>query len=395
MPQAAILAVLRSRYFAVLPVVIFAATSAQFAGAAEIAAINQALQKYVDDHEVAGVVTLVADHGKVVHLGVIGLADLENNRPMTPDTLFGIMSMTKPITATALMILKEEGKLSYDDPVSKYIPAFADAKLKSGEPVQDLTIRNLITHTSGLGGEQKCDVSLEATADSLAKRPFDFQPGEMWQYSPGLNVCGRIIEIASGQPYEEFLAERIFKPLGMTDTTFHLTDEQRRRLAQLYSLTKSEGADKAHLKTGERWAHAGEANAVPNPSGGLFSTAHDLDRFYQAILNGGELDGQRIVSAAGVREMTNIQTGDIVTGFTPGNGWGLGWCVVRDPQGVTGALSPGTFGHGGAFGTEGWVDPVKQRIYVLLFQRSDIGNSDGADIRKDFQQAAADALDKK
>ena len=132
---------------------------------------------------------------------------------------------------------------------------------------------------------------------------------------------------------------------------------------------------------------------MPNPSGGLFSTAADMDRFYQMILNGGELDGHRIVSADAVRQMTSVQTGDLATGFTPGNGWGLGWCIVREPQGVTGMLSPGTFGHGGAYGTQGWVDPVKQRIFVLMFQRGDIGNSDGSDIRKEFQQAAVDGLE--
>jgi CubicO group peptidase (beta-lactamase class C family) len=307
------------------------------------------------------------------------------------------MSMTKPITATALMILKEEGKLSYDDPVEKYIPAFAEAKTKDGEPVHGLTIEKLITHTSGLVGEQKCEVSLEATADALAKRPFGFQPGDKWEYSPGVNVCGRIIEIASGQPYEQFLAERIFKPLGMNDTTFHLTPEQRQRTAQLYKLSKvskADGTTETTLVPGERWAKAGAPDAVPNPSGGIFSTAADLNRFYQMILAGGELDGHRIVSAAGIRDMTSIHTGDLVTGFTPGNGWGLGWCVIREPQGVSGMLSPGTFGHGGAFGTEAWLDPVKQRVYVVLYQRADIGNSDGSDIRKDFQQAAADALNK-
>jgi CubicO group peptidase (beta-lactamase class C family) len=360
-----------------------------------IPSVNAALQRYVDDHEIAGAVTLVADHGHVVHLATVGLADIEHQRPMTAETMFGIMSMTKPITATALMILKEDGKLSYEDPVDKFIPVFAEAKLTTGEPVHGLTIEKLITHTSGLVGKQECEGSLEATADMLAHRPFGFQPGDKWEYGPGVNVCGRIIEIASGQPYEQFLAERIFKPLAMSDTTFHLSDDQRARLAQLYKRTKTEGSDETKLTPGDRWQHAGEPKAVPNPSGGLFSTAADLNRFYQMILNGGELDGQRIVSASGVRDMTRIQTGDIVTGFTPGNGWGLGWCVVRDPQGVTGMFSPGTFGHGGAFGTEGWVDPVKQRIYVLLFQRADIGNSDGSDIRKDFQQAAADALDKK
>jgi CubicO group peptidase (beta-lactamase class C family) len=357
-------------------------------------AVDSALQTFIDDHQISGAVTLVADHGTVMHLGTVGMRDLEKQQPMTADALFGIMSMTKPITATAVMILKEEGKLSYDDPVEKYIPAFAGAKLTSGDPVHGLTIRRLITHTSGLVGEQKCEGSLEATAEMLAKRPFGFQPGEKWEYSPGVNVCGRIIEIASGQPYEQFLAERIFQPLGMHDTTFHLSPDQRERLAQLYKRVKSEGAGEAALKPSERWAHAGEASAVPNPSGGLFSTAGDLDRFYQMILNGGELDGQRIVSAPGIREMTTIQTGDIVTGFTPGNGWGLGWCVVRDPQGVSGMLSPGTFGHGGAFGTEAWIDPIKQRILVLFIQRSDLGNTDASDIRKDFQQAAVDALEK-
>ena len=363
----------------------------------QFAPIDAALQKHVDTHEISGAVTLVADHGQVKHLGVVGQRDVDKQEPMTADTMFGIMSMTKPITATALMILKEEGKLSYDDPVEKYIPAFADAKLASGEPVHGLTIEKLITHTSGLGGEQKCEVSLEATADALAKRPFGFQPGDKWEYSPGVNVCGRIIEIASGQPYEQFLAERIFKPLGMNDTTFHLTPEQRQRTAQLYKLSKTskpDGTSETKLVPGERWAKAGAPDAVPNPSGGIFSTAADLNRFYQMILAGGELDGHRIVSAAGIRDMTSIHTGDLVTGFTPGNGWGLGWCVIREPQGVSGMLSPGTFGHGGAFGTEAWLDPVRERVFVVLYQRADIGNSDGSDIRKDFQQAAADALDK-
>ncbi|HEY4232605.1 MAG TPA: serine hydrolase domain-containing protein, partial [Lacipirellulaceae bacterium] len=320
--------------------------------------------------------------------------DLEKQTPMTTDTMFGIMSMTKPITATALMILKDEGKLSYDDPVAKYIPAFADAKLTSGEPVQGLTIRRLVTHTSGLVGKQDCEVSLEATADMLAKRPFGFQPGEKWEYSPGVNVCGRIIEIASGEPYEQFLAERIFQPLGMGDTTFHLTPEERSRVAQLYKLSKPTESEPAKLVPGQRMAKAGEPEVVPNPSGGLFSTARDMQRFYQMILSGGQLDGHRVVSADGVREMTTIQTGDIVTGFTPGNGWGLGWCVVREPQDITAMLSPGTFGHGGAFGTQGWVDPVKGRIFVLMIQRAGLSNSDGSEIRRDFQQAAVDALEK-
>ena len=185
------------------------------------------MRKFVDDHQISGAVTLVQQQGQPVYLASVGMADLEHETPMTADTMFGIMSMTKPITATALMMLVDEGKLSVDDPVEKYIPAFADAKTSSGEPVRGLTIRHLLTHTSGLTGDQGCNDSLEATANELAARPFAFQPGEKWEYGPSINVCGRIVEIVSGQPYEEFLRERIFEPLGMNDTTFHPTDEQR------------------------------------------------------------------------------------------------------------------------------------------------------------------------
>jgi CubicO group peptidase (beta-lactamase class C family) len=351
-------------------------------------ALAPVMQKFVDDGQIAGAVLLVRENDKQL-ASASGLANQANQTPMSADTLFGIMSMTKPISATALMMLVDEGKLSIDDPVDKHIPAFAGAKLAGGEPVRGLTIRHLLTHTSGLVGDQGCRESLEATANELAERPFAFQPGAKWEYGPSINVCGRIIEVVSGQPYEEFLQERIFQPLGMTNTTFHPTDEQRKRIAVLYR----KGEDGKSLVPAERWLEIGEPDCVPNPSGGLFSTADDMCRFYEMILNGGELDGNRLVSSQAVHEMTTVQSGELATGFTPGNGWGLGWCIVREPQGVTEALSPGTFGHGGAYGTQGWVDPVKRRIFVLLIQRADLGNSDGSEIRQAFQQAAVDALD--
>jgi CubicO group peptidase (beta-lactamase class C family) len=312
---------------------------------------------------------------------------------MAADTMFRVASMTKPITATALMILVDEGKLSIDDPVEKYLPAFADAKLADGTPVRGLKIRHLLTHTSGLTGEQECETSLAATADMLAKRPFSFQPGEKWEYGPSLNVCGRIIEVVSGKPYEEFIGERILRPLEMFNTTFHPTDKQWQRVATVYKPAADAGTlvpvpnDKLKI--------TGAADSVPSPSGGLFSTADDMVRFYQVILNGGKLGSRQIVSAEAVEAMTTPQTGDLVTGFTPGNAWGLGWCVVREPQDVTAMLSPGTFGHGGLYGTQGWVDPEKKRIFVLMYQREDIGNSDGSDIRRDFQNAAVKALESK
>ena len=254
--------------------------------------------------------------------------------------------------------------------------------------MRPITLKDVLTHTSGLGGSQENQGTLKNTAAQLAKRPLDFQPGTKWQYSPGLSVAGRVVEVASGKPYEVFLAERIFQPLGMKDTSFMPTPEQQKRLARLYQPSK----DKQSLELATHWLTDLSGERTPNPSGGLFSTATDMARFYQMVLNGGELDGKRIVSQAAVKEMTKIQTGDLVTGFTPGNGWGLGWCVLRDPQGVSAMLSPGAFGHGGAFGTQGWVDPKRQMIFVLLIQRTNFGNSDGSDIRGAFQDIAVKAV---
>lgn len=353
--------------------------------------VDATMNNFRKQGEFSGAVTLAHQAGETADVTAIGLADREHKTPMRPDTMFGIMSMTKPVTATALMILVDEGKVSLDDPVEKYISAFHDAKDQQGQPIRGLTIRRLLTHTSGLTGDQACVESIACTANLLAARPFSFQPGQRWEYGPSLNVIGRIIEIASGKSYEEFLAERIFKPLAMNDTTFHPTKEQQKRIATLYKKSK----DGKSLVVGERWNGLGDPGCVPNPSGGLFSTADNMDRFYQMILNGGELDGVRIVSPEAVRQMTAVQTGDLQAGFVPGSAWGLGWSLVREPQGVTAALSPGSFGHGGAYGTQGWVDPVKHRVFVLMYQREDIGNSDGSDIRKDFQNAAVAELEAK
>jgi CubicO group peptidase (beta-lactamase class C family) len=350
-------------------------------------AINDRMQKFVNDREIAGAVTLVADADGILHLGAVGQANVESGAPLKADAMFGVMSMTKPVTATAFMILVDEGKVAVEDPVEKYIPAFKNAKTRDGAPVRGLTIRHVLTHTSGLNGDQGVHDSLEATAASLAERPFSFQPGEKWEYGPSLNVVGRIIEIVSGSSYEDFLVERIFKPLRMNDATFHLSTEQRDRLATLYERTED-----GELKPAKPWGDAGQPGCVPNPSGGIFATATDMATFYQMVLNGGEQSGgPRILSAEAVKQMTTVQSGDVVTGFTPGNGWGLGWCVVRKPEGVTEALAPGSFGHGGAYGTQGWVDPVNHRIYVLMIQRSNLPNADASDIRREFQRLGADS----
>jgi len=354
----------------------------------EIAPITALMQQFVDEGQIAGAVTLVANDGQIAHLSAVGQADIEGKRPMQADTVFAIASMTKPITATAVMILKDDGKLCVEDPVSKYIPEFGEVRLDGEPPAREITIRDLMTHTSGIGGSQQNQGTLEETVRRLAERPLRFEPGAKWQYSPGLTVCGRVIEVAAGKPYEEFLAERIFRPLKMNDTTFFPTESHRARLAKIYR----PGPEKGTLAPATHWLTELGPKRTPNPSGGLFSTATDMSRFYQMILSGGQLDGKRIVSEQAVRQMTSGQTVDLTTGFTPGNGWGLGWCVVRQPQGVSGMVSPGTFGHGGAFGTQGWVDPKRKMIFVLMIQRTAFGNADASDVRGDFQRLAVEAL---
>ena len=191
----------------------------------------------------------------------------------------------------------------------------------------------------------------------------------------------------SKRSFDEFLEERIFQPLGMKDTTFRPTDSQRQRLARLYGA----GAE-GKLEPASHWLADDWQERAPNPSGGLYSTAPDMVRFYQMVLNGGELDGRRILSQAAVEQMTRVQTDNLTTGFTDGNGWGLGWCIVRNPQGITQMLSPGTYGHGGAFGTQGWVDPQRQMIFVLMIQRVGLPNSDASDMRRALQEMAVQAI---
>jgi CubicO group peptidase (beta-lactamase class C family) len=366
----------------------FHSTHADDETAAGLAKIAPRMREFVEAKQISGGVTLVAHKGKIVHFEAVGEADIAAHRPMTKETLFAVASMTKPITATAVMILQDERKLSIDDPVSKYIPQFKDAKLAEGPPNREMTIRDVLTHTSGLSGDQAVVGSLEKTCEELATRTLKFEPGTKWEYSPGLNVAGRVIEVVSGQSVEDFLAKRIFTPLKMTSSTFELTAERKKNLALVYK----PGEDKKSIVPVDPQLSPGSGTPAYGPSGGLFSTAADMARFYQMVLNGGELDGQRIVSKEAVRQMTSVQTGELVTGFTPGNGWGLGWCVVREPQEVTKMLSQGTFGHGGMWGTQAWVDPKREAIFVLLIQRTEFGNGDASDIRREFQQLAVDAL---
>jgi CubicO group peptidase (beta-lactamase class C family) len=194
--------------------------------------------------------------------------------------------------------------------------------------------------------------------------------------------------VVTGEPLEKLLKGRLFDPLGMKDTTFYLTKEQLPRLAKSYRRT-----DKGELEATDIFFLNGKSptsrDRFPAPNGGLFSTATDYARFCQMVLRGGELDGKRYLKPETVKLMTAIQTAGLKTGFTEGNGWGLGWCVIREPQGITAMLSPGTFGHGGACGTQAWIDPSKKRIYILMVQRANFPNSDASEVRRGFQEAAS------
>jgi len=221
---------------------------------------------------------------------------------------------------------------------------------------------------------------------------LQFPPGGKWQYSnPGINTLGRIVEVVSRQSFADFLQQRLFKPLGMKDTTFWPTPNQRKRLAKSYQPSKdSHGLEEIDIFfiNGD----LSDRKRTAYPAGGLFSTATDLFRFYQMVLNGGVFDGKRFLSGSSVELMTRTQTGDLKTGFTDGMSFGLGWAVVKQPAGVTAMLSPGTFGHGGAYGTQGWIDPKKDLILVLMIQRAKLPNADASEVRRAFQEAAVEAL---
>ncbi len=353
----------------------------------EIPAVNERMKGFVDSKEISGAVTLVADGEKILHLAATGFSDIEKKAPMAEDTLFWIASMTKPITGTAVMMMQDEGKLSVDDPVSKYLPEFTGDKA-------GITIKQCLTHSSGLGeltqDESKGIVTLKDLSPLIAAKPLVFPPGSKWQYcQTGINTAARVVEVVSGSDFPSFLEARLFGPLEMKDTTFYLSDAQAARLVTPYS------RENGDLKPSTfRYFHGKPLTSrdrYPMANGGLFSTASDYAKFAQMIINGGESGGKRYLKAESVKQMTTIQSGELVTGFTPGNGWGLGWCVVREPQGVSVALSPGSFGHGGAYGTQAWIDPVKKRIYLLMIQRTDLGNGDASDMRRDFQNAATNS----
>jgi CubicO group peptidase (beta-lactamase class C family) len=372
--------------------------------APQLAGVGAAMQDMIAKQEVAGAVTVVVAADRTLHLESTGHSDLAAGRAIAPDTLFWIASMTKPVTGAAIMMLQDEGKLNLADPVAKYIPEFAALKTPSGAPA-NLTILQILTHTSGLGEAAGPAAQAARTLADLVPvwlaAKMQFEPGAQWKYcQSGINLAGRIVEVVGGKAFDAFLQERLFGPLGMKDTTFYPSDAQRARLVTAYSKNKDTG----RLEPVPARADYGTRARPPQGNGGLFSTPQDYARFCQLLLGQGSFGGKRLLSPAAVKTLASVHTGEIPTGFFQTEpwgkrganyGWGVGTCVLRTPHpGHAEMLSPGSFGHGGAWGTQAWIDPVKGVAYLLFVQRSNFPNSDGSDVRLAFQRAAARALAK-
>ena len=373
-----------------------------------LARIPSRMKEFVDQGTVAGVVTLVARHGKVAALDAVGYTDIETKQELRTDAIFQLHSMTKPVVSIGIMTLMEQGKLAITDAVQKHLPEFRGMWViaeRTGEgggaerltlkrPSRPISIRDLLTHTSGMplnpapgigelhGALHK---TLNETVLVMSQQPLEFEPGSRWQYSnTGMAALARIIEVRSGMAFEKFLETQIFKPLGMDDTYIYPPKEKFHRMPTAYILRDGKPVKYTDDPLGEGVMKFRVGAKYPLPEGGLYSTASDLFALYQMMLNGGEYDGDRILSTASVELMTQVHTGDLATS-SAGMGWGLGWSVVRDP-GALGLPSVGTYGHGGRYGTFCFIDPKKDIIGVFLIHREG-----GSDERNAFVQLAMTA----
>jgi CubicO group peptidase (beta-lactamase class C family) len=348
-------------------------------------ALAQAMQRFVDEHTVAGAVLLVATKDKVLSITPVGDADIAAGKPMRADTLFWIASQSKPITAAALMMLVDEGKVKLDDPAEKYLPEFKGQWVKAEQdkehlllkrPVHPITLRNLLTHTSGLPFSSPIErptldlYPLALRVRSYAMLPLEFEPDSKYQYSnAGINTAGRVVEVVSGMPYQVFLEKRLLQPLGMKDTTFWLNGEQLSRLAKSYKpRAKEKGLEETTI--GQLHYPLDDRQRQPMPAGGLFSTASDLSLFYRMMASGGTFSGKRYLSEDSVERMTSKQTGSLTTAY--GFGFGTGG---------------GRFGHGGAYSTDSSFDRRTGLITIFLVQQAG-WSGDGKKMLPTFQSAA-------
>lgn len=388
--------------------VFFVAMPALALAADPFSAVSAAIQPFVEKGEIAGAVMLVATRDQVQHVSAVGVSEIATGRKMQTDDLFWIASMTKPMVAVGVALLVDDGKLSFDDPVEKYLPEFrgqwllqekADDRRVLAPSPRPVTLRDLLTHTGGLGEYPVTDPhwTLAELSKIIAREPLRFAPGSRWGYSTaGIDVLGRVIEVVGGQPFAAFMQARLFAPLGLKETTFWPTVSQAKRLAQTYVPNVTTGKIEP---TTIHYLYGGaitDRERPPLGGAGLFSTAEDVAKFYQMMLNGGRVEGRAILRPATVAELTRKQTGNLKA--RPGMPWGLGFCVIEDPTQLEANrhLTAGTFGHGGAHGTNSWADPATGRIYVFMIQRDKLTpNGDDSAMRRAYQAAVAAAFETK
>ena len=353
------------------------------------------MRKAVDDGNLAGIVSTLMRNGKVVHMDAYGYQDVENEVPITEDTIFRIFSMTKPVTGVALMMLHEEGKFSLDDAVSRHIPQLANLEVAiedgpGGFPVteptdHEMTIRELMSHTGGLtyGMFSRSQVdsqyvsanilddtgTLEDMITKLSRIPLRQQPGSLWHYSVSVDVQGYLVEVLSGQTFEQFLQERLFTPLGMTDTGFSVTDDKRDRFSKIYQSGQG-GLTAPADNLGGDYGHPA---SFFGGGGGLVSTIGDYMKFTQMLANGGELNGVRILSPESV---TTMRTNQLPAGMAeipgyPGNQFGVDFAIVADPSRNDG-MSEGSYWWWGIGGTWFWIDPVEDLVFIGMIQNRNL-----------------------
>ena len=361
-----------------------------------LARLDAAMKKLVDDKQVAGLVTLVARHGKIVHFNAVGQLDTQKTDSIQKNSIFRIYSMTKPVTGVAMMMLYEEGKWQLNDPVSKYIPEFARMKVIVGKnddgtpKVEDarrsMTMRELMTHTAGLGyvlnplspvdkmiidgNVLNAAAPLQTMIDGLAKIPLLAQPGTRWSYSIAVDVQGYLVEKLSGQSFADFTRTRIFEPLGMKDTAFYVPQEKLSRLAKVHM-----GAG-ASLKVDVNRPDPAVVPQGASGGGGLFSTAMDYARFCEMLLRGGQLRGVRLLAPRSVEMMrTNHVNPEPLKTMPPGTGWGMDFQVVTDAAAAGEPVTNGTFSWWGIAGTWFWIDPTQDLFMVGMVQHQNINTS--------------------
>ncbi len=373
--------------------------------------IASAIQRSIDDGRIAGGVALVARHGKVAYLKAVGMADREAKKPMRTDNIFRICSMTKPITSVAVMMLYEEGRFMLNQPVSDFIPEFKNMKVLDPPFPQDrtsppgalvdarrpITIHHLLTHTSGLtyggprlskayrdaginGGLIQNEGTIGDAMKKLALQPLLFQPGDTWEYSLADDVVGCLVEVVSGMPLDKFFEERIFKPLGMKDTHFYLPEDKLPRLATAYTYYPEKGLQP--ILDGQVVRDEGEGYSADYPyrgsrtyfsgGGGLSSTAEDYYRFCQMMLNGGQLNGVRLLSRKSVELMSHNRVGE----KRRGGGYGLGFGVYSEPARLQELGSLGTYYWGGFYYTAFEIDPKEDLIVIFMGQLHPTGGLD-------------------